>query len=69
MPLAQMESAHSYLIGTNGDNPAPDILEYWLTETQINTEQGRNELAKGGHQGITTIELPADRYKHSTGID
>ncbi|WP_422464048.1 hypothetical protein [Endozoicomonas sp. ALB115] len=31
--------------GSNGDNPAPDILEDWLTETQVNTERGRNELA------------------------
>ena len=44
--------------GTNGGNPAPDILEDWLTETQVNTERGQNELAKGGNQSITTIELP-----------
>ncbi|WP_299735396.1 hypothetical protein [uncultured Endozoicomonas sp.] len=43
--------------GTNGDNPAPDILEDWLTETQVNTERGRNELSKGGNQSITSIEL------------
>ena len=43
--------------GNNGDNPAPDILEDWLTETQVNTERGRNELAKGGNQSLTTIEL------------
>ncbi|WP_066017352.1 hypothetical protein [Endozoicomonas atrinae] len=44
--------------GSSGNNPAPDILEDWLTETQVNTERGRNELAKGGNQSITTIELP-----------
>ena len=27
--------------GTAGDNPAPDILEDWLTETQVNTERGK----------------------------
>ncbi len=32
--------------GTAGDKPAPDILEDWLTATQVNTERGRNELAK-----------------------
>ena len=35
-------------------NPAPDIYEDSLTETQVNTERGRNELAKGRHQSITT---------------
>ena len=55
--------------GTNGDNPAPDILEDWLTETQVNTERGRNELAKGGNQSITTIELPSDRHQHSARLD
>ncbi|WP_422135478.1 hypothetical protein [Endozoicomonas sp. ALD040] len=44
--------------GTAGDNPAPDILEDWLTETQVNTERGRNELAKSGLQSITTLEMP-----------
>ena len=44
--------------GTAGNEPAPDILEDWLTETQVNTERGRNELAKGGHQSITTLEIP-----------
>jgi len=44
--------------GTAGDEPAPDIYEDWLTETQVNTERGRNELSKGGHQSITSLELP-----------
>ncbi|MGI9274574.1 MAG: hypothetical protein ACR2PT_06935 [Endozoicomonas sp.] len=35
-------------IGSAGDEPAPDILKDWLTVTQVNTERGRNELAKGG---------------------
>ncbi|OED40218.1 hypothetical protein ACH42_17035 [Endozoicomonas sp. (ex Bugula neritina AB1)] len=44
--------------GTAGNEPAPDILEDWLTENQVNTERGRNELSKGGHQSITTLEIP-----------
>ena len=54
--------------GTNGDNPAPDILEDWLTETQVNTERGRNELAKGGHQSITAIELPLTDSNTAPGL-
>ncbi len=54
--------------GTNGDNPAPDILEDWLTETQVNTERGRNELAKGGHQSITSIELPLTDTNTAPGL-
>ncbi|WP_330924942.1 hypothetical protein [Candidatus Sororendozoicomonas aggregata] len=44
--------------GSAGDNPSPDIFEDWLTETQVNTERGRNELAKGGQQSIINMELP-----------
>ncbi len=44
--------------GTSGNNSAPDILEDWLTETQVNIERGRNELCKGGNQSITKLELP-----------
>ena len=54
--------------GTNGDNPAPDILEDWLTETQVNTERGRNELAKGGNQSVTTIELPLTDTNTAPGL-
>ncbi|USE34196.1 hypothetical protein [Endozoicomonas sp. SCSIO W0465] len=54
--------------GTNGDNPAPDILEDWLTETQVNTERGRNELAKGGNQSITTIEIPLTDTNTAPGL-
>ncbi|USE38688.1 hypothetical protein [Endozoicomonas sp. SCSIO W0465] len=54
--------------GSNGDNPAPDILEDWLTETQVNTERGRNELAKGGNQSITTIELPLTDTNTAPGL-
>ncbi len=54
--------------GSSGDNPAPDILEDWLTETQVNTERGRNELAKGGQQSITTIELPLSDSNTAPGL-
>lgn len=54
--------------GTNGDNPATDILEDWLTETQVNTERGRNELAKGGNQSVTTIELPLTDSNTAPGL-
>ncbi|WP_252177185.1 hypothetical protein [Endozoicomonas sp. 4G] len=54
--------------GTAGDKPAPDILEDWLTETQVNTERGRNELAKGGHQSITTLEIPLTDLNIAPGL-
>ena len=54
--------------GSSGNNPAPDILEDWLTETQVNSERGRNELAKGGHQSITTIELPLTDINTAPGL-
>ena len=54
--------------GTAGNEPAPDILEDWLTETQVNTERGRNELAKGGHQSITTLEIPLTGISTPPGL-
>lgn len=54
--------------GTAGDKPAPDILEDWLTETQVNTERGRNELAKAGHQSITTLEMPLTDSNTAPGL-
>ena len=54
--------------GTAADNPAPDIFEDWLTETQVNTERGRNELSKGGNQSITTIELPLTDTETAPGL-
>ena len=54
--------------GTAGDEPAPDILEDWLTETQVNTERGRNELAKGGQQSITTLEIPLTDVSTPPGL-
>ena len=55
-------------IGSAGDEPAPDILEDWLTETQVNTERGRNELAKGGHQSIINLELPLTDTSTAPGL-
>ncbi len=54
--------------GSNGDLPAPDILEDWLTETQVNTERGRNELAKGGQQSVTTLEIPLTDTSTAPGL-
>ena len=54
--------------GSAGDNPAPDILDDWLTATQVNTERGRNELAKGGNQSITTIEIPLTDTNTAPGL-
>ena len=54
--------------GTAGNKPAPDILEDWLTETQVNTKRGRNELAKGGNQSVTTIEIPLTDSNTAPGL-
>ena len=55
-------------IGSAGNKPAPDILEDWLTATQVNTERGRNELAKGGHQSIISLELPLTDASTAPGL-
>ena len=44
--------------GTAGDSPAPDIIEDWLTEVDVNTERGRNVLSEGGPQAVVSLELP-----------
>ncbi|GAA4648161.1 hypothetical protein GCM10023116_04270 [Kistimonas scapharcae] len=44
--------------GTAGNEPAPDIYDDWLLDVGLNTERGRNELAKTGNQSIVTLELP-----------
>ncbi len=44
--------------GSAGDQPAPDIIEEWLTTTDVNTERGRNVLGEGGNQALITLELP-----------
>ena len=54
--------------GSAGNDPAPDILEDWLTETQVNTERGRNELAKGGHQSVVTLEIPLTANSITPGL-
>ncbi|AMO55830.1 hypothetical protein GZ77_08035 [Endozoicomonas montiporae] len=53
---------------TAGDKPAPDILEDWLTETQVNTERGRNELAKGGNQSVITLHIPLTDTNTAPGL-
>ncbi|WP_281647952.1 hypothetical protein [Parendozoicomonas sp. Alg238-R29] len=44
--------------GSAGDKPAPDIIEDWLTATDVNTERGRNVLSEGGNQAVVTLDLP-----------
>ena len=44
--------------GTAGDSPAPDIIEDWLTEVDVNTERGRNVLSAGGQQSVVTMDIP-----------
>ena len=54
--------------GAAGDEPAPDILEDWLTENQVNTERGRNELSKGDQQSITRLEIPLTDISTPPGL-
>ncbi|WP_230460027.1 hypothetical protein, partial [Sansalvadorimonas verongulae] len=44
--------------GSAGDQPAPDIVEDWLTAVDVNTERGRNILSEGGNQAVVTLDLP-----------
>ena len=44
--------------GTAGDRPAPDIVEDWLTEVDVNKERGRNVLSAGGQQSIVSMDIP-----------
>lgn len=44
--------------GTAGNDPAPDSYDDWLVDVGLNTERGRNELAKGGNQAVVTLEIP-----------
>ena len=43
--------------GTAGNESAPDIYDDWLVDVGLNTERGRNELAKVGNQAIVTLEI------------
>ena len=54
--------------GSAGDNPAPDIIEDWLTATDVNTERGRNVLSEGGAQAIVSLDLPLTAMGQPPGL-
>jgi len=54
--------------GTAGDQPAPDIVEEWLTDVDLNTERGRNELSKGGNQEIVSLDIPLTSIDEPPGL-
>ena len=54
--------------GSAGDEPAPDIIEEWLTTSGVNTERGRNVLSEGGDQAVVTMELPLTARGQHPGL-
>ncbi|GAA4650998.1 hypothetical protein GCM10023116_32810 [Kistimonas scapharcae] len=54
--------------GTAGNESAPDIYDDWLVDVGLNTERGRNELAKGGNQSVVTLEIPLMPVGESPGL-
>lgn len=44
--------------GTAGDEPAPDVMEDWMTGTDAARSRGICELSKGGGQSIETRRIP-----------
>lgn len=44
--------------GTAGDEPAPDVMEEWMTGTDPARVRGICELSKGGNQAIETRRIP-----------
>ncbi|WP_315807774.1 hypothetical protein [Pseudomonas sp. C9-3] len=44
--------------GTAGDEPAPDVMEEWMTGTDPARTRGICELSKGGNQAIETRRIP-----------
>lgn len=44
--------------GTAGDEPAPDVMEDWMTGTDAARSRGICELSKGGNQSIETRRIP-----------
>lgn len=44
--------------GTAGDEPAPDVMEEWMTGTDPARTRGVCELSKGGNQAIETRRIP-----------
>ena len=55
-------------MGTAGNEPAPDIYDDWLVDVGLNTERGRNELAKAGNQSVVTLELPLMPVGEAPGL-
>lgn len=44
--------------GSAGDNPAPDVLDDWITGQEANRARGVHELSKGGNIEIVGFTLP-----------
>lgn len=44
--------------GTAGDVPAPEVMEEWMTGTDVARSRGICELSKGGNQSIETRRIP-----------
>lgn len=44
--------------GTGGDEPAPDVMEEWMTSADAARARGICELSKGGNQSIETRRIP-----------
>ena len=44
--------------GTAGDEPAADVMEDWMTGTDVARARGICELSKGGSQAIETRRIP-----------
>lgn len=44
--------------GTAGDEPAADVMEDWMTGTDVARSRGICELSKGGSQAIETRRIP-----------
>ncbi|MEP9321495.1 hypothetical protein ABKS89_30410 [Pseudomonas sp. LABIM340] len=51
-------SAQVRRAGTSGDEPAPDVMEEWMTGTDPARTRGICELSKGGNQAIETRRIP-----------
>ncbi|WP_109504986.1 hypothetical protein [Pseudomonas aeruginosa] len=44
--------------GTAGEESAPDVMEDWMTGTEVARSRGICELSKGGNQAIETRRIP-----------
>ena len=56
--------------GTAGDNPAPDVVDDWLTGQEANQARGTHEISKGGNISIEgcTIPLFPNSDDHGVGL-